>query len=380
MDDNNQSRRSFRLPLRGTFSDPDMPKPPVLSSTHTPPRPSSSLSLISPTSSPPTTRSAKPSTTKYVHYTLDPGPRHVPGTATYYKSSAFRQKKLKGDVQVPGGDRDAGVNSNDNADDNDDDNRLPKTSGTRAKSSSVLVFSHTGVRKASSKRKVDERKKRASRRKKTLRRMEGPIFTNPKKRPAPKIHGPIAYWQYLASSLLSGRNNFAASNEPIDNPRCSNIDRSAVLAVYNEAITRLEHVSEHDARRIENEGKLKISTILDIRTAQPEDEVFFSATAFLSPLEPQYAQPRVDYYDRGGVDEDDSYGRVAGMRLREWRREGWPRKYPRGAVEKERRQRAARRRQGKKGREEAEEALVRVLKEDEEWGDVVEADSERLWR
>lgn len=72
---------------------------------------------------------------------------------------------LKGDVQMHDGDRDDGVHSNDIANNNDDDNGpLPKTRGTRAKDSSVLVFSHTGVREASSRRKVDERKKRASRR------------------------------------------------------------------------------------------------------------------------------------------------------------------------------------------------------------------------
>lgn len=199
----------------------------------------------------------------------------------------------------------------------------------------------------------------------------------PHRRPAPTVEGPQPYWQALASQLLAARNSFAARNAVGDNPRCSAPDRSAVLAVYNEALQRIEHLSTLDARRLNIEITQKVTTILDLRCAQPGDAVFFVDSAFLSPLEPQYAHPRLDYYDRGVAEGSDGYGRAAWMRLREWRRDRWPVEYPGRAVERERKERERRKRRGTKVDTDLE-GLERVVAG--EWGDEVDADPERLWR
>lgn len=56
--------------------------------------------------------------------------------------------------------------------------------------------------------------------------------------------------------------------------------------------------------------------------------MFSSAGQVLAPLEPQYANPRI---------EDDAHGYRMQWRLDAWRREGWPGRYPREAVQRERR-------------------------------------------
>lgn len=194
--------------------------------------------------------------------------------------------------------------------------------------------------------------------------------------------GPEPYWQFIANQLLDSRNRFAAHNSNLDNPRCSSVDRSAVLAVYNEALTRLQHVSRVDALKINVEVTIKVMTILDLRGAEPTDSVFYTKNAFLSPLEPQYAKPRLNYYNRGTDNAGDSYYYHGYRRLSEWRKEGWPHAYPEKAVERERKERDYRRRKGRELlRETDPEGLQRIQKKDAmKWGDEVDADPERPWK
>lgn len=163
--------------------------------------------------------------------------------------------------------------------------------------------------------------------------------------------------------------------------RCSNIDRSAVIAVYNEALIELEHKDNIDANKIHLEVKTKVSTILDLREAASDDAVFYAKGAFLSPLEPQYAQPRLDYYDRGSGVGDDSFYWTGFKRLREWRKAGWPKAYPKTAVEREMRERKRRRNRGTGMITIRREEMLTELKLDTlDWGEEVDADPGRPWR
>ena len=96
--------------------------------------------------------------------------------------------------------------------------------------------------------------------------------------------------------------------------------------MYNEALTRVEHMSNLDASRLNKEVTNKVETILDLQRREAGDPVFYADSMFLAPLEPKYASPRLDYYDRG--EGSDGYGRAAWMRLTEWR----PLFGPRGGV------------------------------------------------
>lgn len=169
----------------------------------------------------------------------------------------------------------------------------------------------------------------------------------------------------------------------IGNQHCSGPDRRAVLSLYREALAKLEHVSEVTARRIHLETVVKLSTILDLRVAQPDDDVFYIKGALLSPLEPQYAAPRLEFYDRGDGEGDDGSFWAGYGRLWEWRKEGWPRVVPWKAIERERRAREERGRDGRGMlRETASEALIKVLDpgaDAVEWGEEVDADPGRPW-
>ena len=189
------------------------------------------------------------------------------------------------------------------------------------------------------------------------------------------------HWKHVAERIQDLRARFIVHNPPLGNPRCSNLDRSAVLAVYQEALVRLEHVSEIDARKINLEVVSKVSTILDLRIAEPNDPVFSTKDTFLSPLEPHYAHPRLEYYDREQNQRDDSYYRAGIVRLTEWRREGWPKNYPAKAVERERGEIAKKRRASKVTlRQAAVEALLAYPMELIAWGEEVNADPDRPWR
>lgn len=191
----------------------------------------------------------------------------------------------------------------------------------------------------------------------------------------------LPQWRRVLDEIENLRARFVTGNPKGFHPRCSNIDRSAVIAVYNEALIRLEHKANIDAIKIHLEVKTKVSTILDLRRAAPDDAVFYAKGAFLSPLEPQYAQPRLDYYDRGSGVGDDSFYWTGYKRLREWRKEGWPKVYPEMAVEREMRERKRRRNRGIGTIAFHREEMLTELKPDAlDWGEEVNADPERPWR
>lgn len=192
----------------------------------------------------------------------------------------------------------------------------------------------------------------------------------------------VPHWKTVANEINDLRTRFAKHNPQGINPRCSNSDRAAVLAVYQEALVKLEHASDIDSIKINVEVKTKVSTILDVRAAKPDDSVFYTKDTFLSPLEPHYAQPRLNYYNRDNGDGDDSYYWTGLRRLREWRKGGWPKAYPAKAVEQEMRERKERRRRGRKMlRDTPKEGLSKALKADPlDWGEEVDADPDRPWR
>lgn len=193
---------------------------------------------------------------------------------------------------------------------------------------------------------------------------------------------PNVHWKRVANNIHDHRTRFTQHNQRGGNPRCSTIDRSAVLAVYQEALSKIERTSKTESCTIFLEVRQKVETILDLRTAEPNDAVFTAKNTFLSPLEPQYAQPRLNYYNREPTMDEDSYHYAGAARLREWRKEGWPSVYPAKAVQRERRERKERRREGRKMlRETAAEGLVRAYERDSvEWGEEVDAEPARPWR
>lgn len=188
----------------------------------------------------------------------------------------------------------------------------------------------------------------------------------------------LPQWRRVADEIENLRARFIRSIPRGFDHRCSNLDRSAVIAVYNEALIALEHASNIDAIKIHLEAKTKISTILDLRKAAPNDAVFYKRGAFLKPLDPHYAQPRLDYYDRGTGAGNDSYYWTGVKRLKEWRKAGWPNVYPEKAVEREITERQ--RRQGMSKLQTHEERLRERTADSLDWGEEVDADPERPWR
>jgi hypothetical protein len=108
---------------------------------------------------------------------------------------------------------------------------------------------------------------------------------------------------------------------------CAGIDRQLVLGIYNEALSILSKLPDKHTQ-IAAECARKTRVILGIISADPDDTVFTLAGQLLKPLEPQYANPRLDTV----VDE---FGALAQWRLNAWRKDGWPEQYPAGAVKKE---------------------------------------------
>ncbi|OAL54581.1 hypothetical protein IQ07DRAFT_596080 [Pyrenochaeta sp. DS3sAY3a] len=128
--------------------------------------------------------------------------------------------------------------------------------------------------------------------------------------------------QEIRSNLLSARNSFAATIPVEGNEICYGPDRAAVLRVYQQG---LEKITAANHKQVKAEVSLKVKTILCLREAEPEDVVFASKGMVLEPLEPQYAEPRIDFmYDQSGY--------TATKRLNRWRREGWPEVFPRQAI------------------------------------------------
>ncbi|KAJ4990553.1 hypothetical protein SVAN01_04000 [Stagonosporopsis vannaccii] len=215
----------------------------------------------------------------------------------------------------------------------------------------------------------------------TLNTFHPPLATKLPNAPPDAFQTPKPYWQVVAAKIHDLHARFAAHNAIIGNPRCSGPDRRAVLLLYREALAKLEHTTPLIARKIHLEAVTKVSTILDLRVAEPDDGVFYAKDAFLSPLEPQYAAPRLEFYDRENGEGDDGYFWTGYGRLWEWRREGWPRVVPWKAIERERRAREKRRRKGwDMLREPVSEGMMKAYETDAmDWGNEVDADPGRPW-
>ncbi|RAR08232.1 hypothetical protein DDE83_006073 [Stemphylium lycopersici] len=110
----------------------------------------------------------------------------------------------------------------------------------------------------------------------------------------------------------------------LNNKVCCPRDRGAVLDVYTEAQGK---ISPQNHEQIYEEANIKIRTILGINKVWPNDPVF--TKMFLRPIEPLYAKPRIEF-------RNDKYGHRAAMRIQEWRKDGWPGRFPENAVKEER--------------------------------------------
>lgn len=147
----------------------------------------------------------------------------------------------------------------------------------------------------------------------------------PSQIPATLEHGNSQAFQ-ARKDLEDARNSFASTIPREGNHICHNADRSAVLRIYQQA---LENLKASNHAQVQLEASLKIKTVLGLRAAEPDDVVFAGKGMMLPPLEPQYAEPRIDF-------ADDRYGYMAAKRLNRWRRDGWPDVFPQEAVLAER--------------------------------------------
>lgn len=93
-------------------------------------------------------------------FTWDEGPGHLPGTAEYYKSSAFRKKKNTGRDLAAGAHPDDLAYATDSIVEKIDE----KSAKPRECTSLVVIFSSTNVRRASDKRMVHKRLQNYNRR------------------------------------------------------------------------------------------------------------------------------------------------------------------------------------------------------------------------
>ncbi|KAF1919881.1 hypothetical protein BDU57DRAFT_570017 [Ampelomyces quisqualis] len=130
-----------------------------------------------------------------------------------------------------------------------------------------------------------------------------------------------------AFTIRETRLRFARGTPDHGGDHCTALDRRTVLDIYAQALGQLSSAPEKHIQ-IAAECTRKVRVVLSLITADPDDIVFLTAGQLLSPLEPQYANPRIE---RG----DDQYGYRAQWRLHAWRREGWPGKYPGKAIERE---------------------------------------------
>jgi hypothetical protein len=128
-------------------------------------------------------------------------------------------------------------------------------------------------------------------------------------------------------SLCQTRGDFAAKIPFDGDDTCNTASRAAILDVYNEAINKLRELP-HKHVQIISESSLKVRILLSLLDADADHPVFSSVGQLLRPLEPQYANPRIEA-------EDDEYGHRAQRRLDKWRQEGWPDNYPKVAIETE---------------------------------------------
>jgi hypothetical protein len=107
---------------------------------------------------------------------------------------------------------------------------------------------------------------------------------------------------------------------------CSPRDRRAALGVYDEAIEKIRNTNYLE---IVPEADYKIRVILGITKAHASATVFQKKEQHLSPIEPQYAEPRIEW-------NEDAFSYHATWRLQEWRDDGWPDRFPDKAIQKER--------------------------------------------
>lgn len=101
-------------------------------------------------------------TSKPTGYTLDGGPAHLPGTAAYYKSAAFKKRHALKNAAVPTSQPKAPIEEHDDGHDADDESSGVRKKGPRK--SLVMVFGKTNVRRATASGNVHKRMQRRNRR------------------------------------------------------------------------------------------------------------------------------------------------------------------------------------------------------------------------
>jgi hypothetical protein len=145
----------------------------------------------------------------------------------------------------------------------------------------------------------------------------------------------VSAWRQSATTIEQCKTRFIRAVPLGGTVKCCQIDRSAILDLCNEALQKVH--SPHHAQ-ILSEVITKALVILKKQKARPNDPVFATAGAHLSPLDPRFAEPRLDYCaNKKKRYSGDAYARRAAWRVRKWRAHGWPMVYPRQAVEEERR-------------------------------------------
>ncbi|KAF2029652.1 hypothetical protein EK21DRAFT_112693 [Setomelanomma holmii] len=178
-------------------------------------------------------------------------------------------------------------------------------------------------------------------------------------------------------SLISQRDRFAAKipTEGSIQPgcKCDRTTRAAVLAVYGNAFDALEkdHPRPHHAQ-IAIEATRKIKVVLGLVKAEPDDLVFLSKGQYLAPLEPHFANPRIDW-------EGDEYAWDMQTRLDAWREDGWPSRVPVNAIEAEKEERKRKKTEKEiKGKDEMLRTKFLSEMDDEKMGGVVEMDGSEV--
>lgn len=104
---------------------------------------------------------------------------------------------------------------------------------------------------------------------------------------------------------------------------CCPRDRGAVLDIYTEVLSK---INAENHKQLYVEANTKIKVILGILKVGPRDEVF--TRMLLEPIEPLYARPRIEF-------RKDKYGHRAATRIQEWRKDGWPDRFPAKAIREE---------------------------------------------
>jgi hypothetical protein len=138
-----------------------------------------------------------------------------------------------------------------------------------------------------------------------------------------------------AISLHETRHRFNKKPpETHENRQNQALDRQNVNNVYNQALDKLGEIPEKHMQ-IAAECTRKVHVILGIISADPSDPVFTTSGQLLKPLEPQYANPRLE-----AIDDPQCYR--AQWRLNQWRKEGWPDKYPAEAIRREEKEKGER--------------------------------------